>query len=76
MGLFQSYRRTNHGEELRPVTEKDNFRDLIYQGISISDEDASNGSPKLGDMIARNPNNHKDQWLVAEQYFLDNFEEM
>jgi hypothetical protein len=30
--------------------------------------------PKEGDMIARNPKNHKDQWLVAAQYFADNFE--
>ena len=75
MRLFKNYRRTNHGE-MRPVTEKDNFRDLSYAGVSISDEDARNGSPKIGDMIARNPTNHKDQWLVAEQYFLNNFEEM
>ena len=32
------------------------------------------GSPKEGDMIARNPKNHADQWLVAAQYFADNFE--
>jgi hypothetical protein len=25
-------------------------------------------------MIARNPKNHDDQWLVAAQYFSDNFE--
>ena len=42
--------------------------------ISIAGEDARAGSPKPGDMIARNPNNHKDQWLVAAQYFADNFE--
>jgi hypothetical protein len=42
--------------------------------VSISAEDRKNGSPKLGDMIARNPKNHKDQWLIAEQYFKDNFE--
>jgi len=24
-------------------------------------------------MIARNPKNHADQWLVAAQYFKDNF---
>ena len=44
--------------------------------ISISEVDLNNGSPKLGDMIARNPKNHKDQWLVAKQYFEDNFEEI
>lgn len=27
-------------------------------------------------MIARNPKNHEDQWLVAEKYFKDNFEEI
>jgi len=25
-------------------------------------------------MIARNPQNHEDQWLVARQYFDENFE--
>ena len=28
----------------------------------------------VGDMIARNPKNHADKWLVAAQYFSDNFE--
>ena len=42
--------------------------------VSISAEDLKNGSPKIGDMIARNPKNHNDQWLVAKQYFEDNFE--
>ena len=26
-------------------------------------------------MVARNPQNHKDQWYVARKYFEDNFEE-
>jgi hypothetical protein len=43
-------------------------------GVSISAPDREAGSPKSGDMIARNPKNHSDQWLVAEQYFADNFE--
>lgn len=42
--------------------------------VSISDSDLQNGSPKIGDMIARNPKNHLDQWLVAFDYFNDNFE--
>jgi len=36
--------------------------------------DTKAGSPKLGDMIARNPQNHADQWLVTAAYFRDNFE--
>ncbi len=43
-------------------------------GISIAQVDISNGSPKLGDMIARNPKNHLDKWLVAEKYFNENLE--
>ena len=42
--------------------------------VSISDPDRQNGSPKEGDMIARNPKNYADQWLVAEKYFEDNLE--
>jgi hypothetical protein len=32
-------------------------------GVSISAADRDAGSPKAGDMIARNPKNHADQWL-------------
>lgn len=42
--------------------------------VSISKADLENGSPKPGDMIARNPKDHSDQWLVAEKYFQDNLE--
>lgn len=34
-----------------------------------------NGSPKQGDMIARNPENHDDLWLVSKKYFEENFEQ-
>ena len=43
-------------------------------GISVSEPDKQNGSPRVGDMIARNPKNHLDQWLVAKKYFEDNLE--
>lgn len=42
-------------------------------GISISPEDVKGGSPRKGDMIARNPSNHNDKWLVSEKYFNDNY---
>lgn len=82
---FKKYRRKQIAE-LRPVTQKDIDDYFVYSDIpvhetkdniivvSISDVDRENGSPKIGDMIARNPKNHLDQWLVAEQYFNDNFE--
>ena len=68
MTEFTQYRRKQIAE-LRPYEPGEPVFD-----ISIAGEDARAGSPKPGDMIARNPNNHKDQWLVAAQYFADNFE--
>jgi hypothetical protein len=42
--------------------------------VSVSAVDKASGSPKIGDKIARNPKNHSDKWLVAQDYFNDNFE--
>lgn len=73
--MFKQYRRKQIAE-LRPVTAED-FIVIKSSGlISVSVEDMKAGSPKLGDMVARNPKNHADQWLVAEKYFQDNFEEV
>lgn len=55
--------------EMRPYIEGE---DVAH--VSISEPDRENGSPKAGDMIARNPKNHADQWLVAKEYFEDNLE--
>jgi hypothetical protein len=65
---FKSYRRRQIAE-LRTWEPGDDM-----SGISISEVDKAAGSPKVGDMIARNPKNYFDQWLVAAQYFDDNFE--
>jgi hypothetical protein len=84
--FFKKYRRKQISE-LRPITEKDILSFEQNQCIRYSTENASltvsisptdllNGSPKIGDMIARNPKNHSDQWLVAQQYFKDNFEDV
>ena len=90
MENFKQFRRTQIAE-MRPVTEEEIKLFEVMDNIpiawavdvatpivllSISDADRKNGSPKLGDMIARNPKNHLDQWLVAEQYFKDNFEQV
>lgn len=68
MARFIQYRRKQIAE-LRPYEENE-----LLDGVSISAEDTKAGSPKAGDMIARNPKNHADQWLVAAAYFADNFE--
>lgn len=39
-------------------------------GISVNSQD----TPQDGGMIARNPDNHRDQWYVAKEYFEKNLE--
>lgn len=43
--------------------------------VSISEADKNNGSPKQGDMIAVNPVDATDMWLVAEKFFGENYVE-
>lgn len=69
MKEFKKYRKTQIAE----MAEWDET--VIMTKVSISSEDKKEGSPKVGDMIARNPKNHNDQWLVSKKYFKDNFEE-
>lgn len=68
MSAFTQYRRKQIAE-LRPYVPGE-----LLIAVSISEPDRAAGSPKEGDMIARNPKNHEDQWLVSSQYFADNFE--
>lgn len=66
MSTFKKYRRTNIAE-MRPYVLGEDMT-----GISISDVDRPESD--MG-MVARNPDNHADQWYVARKYFEDNFEE-
>ncbi len=68
MNDWKKYKRKGLSE-MRPYNIGDDMT-----GVSVSDADKQNGSPKVGDMIARNPKNHDDKWLVAEKYFNDNLE--
>ena len=68
--MYKQYRRTQIAE----MAEWEPGFDMT--GVSISKPDALHGSPKKGDMIARNPKNHEDRWLVSMEYFEANFEEM
>lgn len=68
MTRWKQYRRKN-------VAEMTNwFPGFDMTGVSVSEADRLNGSPKPGDMIARNPNDHSDKWLVAAAYFQENFD--
>ena len=61
---FKQYRRKSFSE-MRPYIPGEDLT-----GVSVSKED----TPKLGDMIARNPNNHNDKWLVDKKWYEENFE--
>lgn len=47
--------------------------DLNMGVVSISGVDKENGSPKAGDMIAYHPDNAADMWLVARDFFNENY---
>lgn len=70
---IESYFR--HGKIVRRYENEEFIQDKIVK-LNVSEFDLKNGSPKIGDMIARNPNNHNDQWLVSEEYFKNNFKEI
>ena len=65
---FKEYKRKGLTEAIPWTHEVDMTR------VSVSQSDKENGSPKIGDMIARNPKNHEDMWLIAAKYFEDNLE--
>ena len=46
----------------------------IMDRVSISPADRDNGSPKEGDMIACDPSNPDDRWLISKEYFAKNYE--
>ncbi|WP_316176224.1 hypothetical protein [Bradyrhizobium sp. SZCCHNRI1073] len=68
MYYFKRYRRTQIAE-MAPW-----HPGFDMSEVSVSKPDKEAGSPKQGDMIARNPKNYADMWLVAAKYFADNFE--
>ena len=70
---FRQFKRTQIAE-MHEYNPNNMYSEDFMSKLSISEVDKNNGSPKLGDMIARNLKNHNDIWLVAEQYFKDNFE--
>lgn len=48
--------------------------DMSMEFVSISEADKNNGSPKAGDMLAVNPNDPTDMWIVAKKFFEENYE--
>lgn len=67
MDDWKKYRRKGYAE-MRPYIMGEDMTN-----ISVSKPDQEN-SLENG-MIARNPENHDDQWFVAFEYFRANYEE-
>lgn len=73
MSNYKEYRKKGI-TEMREVTPEEIWQGQLPDGVSVSDADEKAGSPKAGDMIARNPENHNDMWLVAADYHEENYE--
>lgn len=63
--MWKQYRRKGLSEMREYIPGED------LTDISVSKED---DPPNDLGMIARNPDNHDDQWYVAREWFLKNFE--
>lgn len=64
MTEFKNYRKKSV-QPMRPYIVGEDL-----SGVSVQAEDKLED----GGMIAVNPKNPKDQWYVAKQFFLDNYE--
>jgi hypothetical protein len=65
MSEWKKFRKTAV-QEMRPYVPGEDL-----SGISVNKED----TPEEGGMIARNSDNHEDQWYVAKGFFEANYEE-
>lgn len=68
MSDWSNYRKKGV-QQMRPYIPGEDMR-----GISISEPDKQTGSPKNGDMIARDSVDKYDQWLVSADFFARNYE--
>lgn len=66
---FKNHRRISTAfTEIRPYKKGEELAN-----VTISDVARATGSPKVGDKIARNPENYADQWLLTAAYFKANY---
>lgn len=68
--MFQKYNRKAIPAEMRPYVPGEELPPMC----TVADDDRLKGSPKAGDMIARNPSDHANTWLVEKTYFEEKFE--
>jgi len=65
--MFKKYRRIKIAE-LRPYIKGEDTSNISIAQVDEPETDMG--------MVARNPENHLDQWYVARKYFNENFEEI
>ena len=70
MSNWKKYERKSIPAEMRPYKLGEDLTD-----VSVGADDREKGSPQEGDMVARDPDNHADQWLVNKRYFVAKFEQ-
>lgn len=71
---FKKYRKRNIAE-MHKCNPNDMYLKEVMDRVSVSKADLKNGSPKEGDMIAINLENHNELWLVGKNCFKQNFKE-
>lgn len=49
---------------------------IDMEGVNVHELDKKGGSPKTGDMIARDPENPVDRWLISAAYFKRSYDPM
>ncbi len=54
---------------MEPWTEETDM-----SNVSVGEDDISNGSPQTDDMIAHDPANPSDKWLISSRFFADKYE--
>jgi len=67
MSEFKKYGRTNIAE-MREYVKGEDMSKISVAAVDDPENDMG--------MVARNPQNHDDQWYVARKYFEDNFKEL
>ena len=65
VSLFKQYKRKGLSE-MRPYVRGEDLSKISVAEVDDPEKDMG--------MVARNPQNHMDQWYVARKYFEDNLE--
>ena len=71
--MWEKYQRDQVILKMRPVTESDIKEP---KNFFISPDNIKLNSPKMGDVIAQNPLNSEDQWLIEKSYFEKSFKKI